>query len=150
MKTLALLLCLFYSHVIVAQATVESFAEKIDFSVENVTICTERSGVTVEELEDVEKQALENGEKNVSEDMKKIGCFWACLMQQQGAMTGSTINGDQMTKYIRKFGEKYGDEDINSDLDKLVEDCANSVKDIDDECQAIMSFHMCTANSRSP
>ncbi|XP_076618007.1 odorant binding protein 12 [Colletes latitarsis] len=149
MKTLPLLLCLFYCHIFVAQASsIESFAEKVDFSVENVTKCIEHSGVTTDGLEEFQKQGNENDGIYGPEDLKKFGCFWACLLQQQGVMTGSTINSDLMAKYIRTLEGKFDVLEANSDLDKVVEDCANSGKDIDDECEAILNFHMCTSKFR--
>ncbi|XP_076164179.1 odorant binding protein 12 [Ptiloglossa arizonensis] len=147
MKNLSLLLCLLFYHVTVDGRSIQSIANRMHIPQENLTECIERSGMTMDELENIFHSPTEIRKLlNDEGDYKQYGCFWACLLQANGMMTGSTFNADAIAASIERESRNHKE---HPRAHANVETCVQTVESTDDECEAALNFNKCLIRSKS-
>ncbi|CAL7951879.1 unnamed protein product [Xylocopa violacea] len=110
---------------------------------EDVAVCMDRTNVTTVELMRLQHSSEKRIELiNEDGEFRRYGCFLACILQFHGAMTGSDLNAQRITETIeRAYGN---DSDVNMFVHKIVQTCADSLAETDDECNVALAFKICT------
>ena len=140
MKNLLLLVGFLFCQEILAKNLTAHYAKIMHLPVEVVTECAEQTHLSIE----MEHQhSLEHNAKTRDNEanVRKYGCFMACVWQKSGMMTGSTL---ELQTIIDRMNAKHPDNvELQSLWQKTVETCATPVEHVEDECEVVLAFKAC-------
>ncbi|XP_032689804.1 pheromone-binding protein Gp-9-like isoform X2 [Odontomachus brunneus] len=138
------MLLLFFT-LIVATMSFEDIAERIastlEMTREEVQTCFHKAKATLEglmRLDEVYEDKLQIMDFNDS--TLRVGCFFACLGQKKGVMTGARVNVD----YIKEIlSHKKVEDNILARILQALDGCTNKVRSITNECEVSLKCIMC-------
>ncbi|XP_043789749.1 uncharacterized protein LOC122713397 [Apis laboriosa] len=95
------------------------------------TLCSQKAGFNLSDLKSKYEDKSE-------EQMKKLGCFEACLFQNVNLMDGNILNAEKLEAGIRKLTPNNFTEDVH----EIIEHCVKEAAD-DDECTVARKYTDC-------
>ncbi|XP_032689799.1 pheromone-binding protein Gp-9-like isoform X2 [Odontomachus brunneus] len=146
---------LFFFTLIVAVNTMsfEDIAERIASTLEvmreEVQTCFHKTNATLEDLMRVDELIYENRLQIIDFDASalKAGCFFACLCQKKGVMTGARVNMDHIKKMIHSNKARPNQ---LAKVFQILDFCANQVRSKTNECEVSLKYILCVVNKMIP
>ncbi|XP_006608619.1 uncharacterized protein LOC102678956 [Apis dorsata] len=118
MKIIVFLLCIIYCALVRADMI--------------AILCSQKAGFNLSDLKSIYEDKSE-------EQMKKLGCFEACLFQKVNLMDGKTLNAEKLEARIRELTP----DNFTEDVHEIIEHCIKEAAD-DDECIVARKYTDCT------
>ncbi|XP_031775640.1 uncharacterized protein LOC116415253 [Apis florea] len=93
--------------------------------------CSEKAGFSLSDLKSIYEGKGE-------EEIKKLGCFEACIFQKLDMMNGNTLNVEKLESRVKELTP----DDFTGDVHEIIEQCVNQAAD-DDECMVARKYSDC-------
>ncbi|KAG9430899.1 odorant binding protein 4 precursor [Apis mellifera carnica] len=94
-------------------------------------LCSQKAGFDLSDLKSMY-------ESNSEEQMKKLGCFEACVFQKLHFMDGNTLNVEKLESGTRELTP----DDFTEDVHEIIEQCVSKAAD-EDECMVARKYIDC-------
>ncbi|XP_016916440.2 uncharacterized protein LOC108000552 [Apis cerana] len=94
-------------------------------------LCSQKAGFNLPDLKSIYEDKSE-------EQMKKLGCFEACVFQKINLMDGNTFNVEELESRIRELTPDSFTEDVH----EIIEQCISEAAD-EDECVVARKYTDC-------
>ncbi|XP_032679943.1 pheromone-binding protein Gp-9-like isoform X2 [Odontomachus brunneus] len=137
-------LLLFFT-LIVATMSFEDIAERIASSLEmtreEVQTCFHKTNATLDlmQIDEISEDRLQT--MDFDNSAVKIGCFFACLGQKKGVMTGARVNVDYIKQFISSH-KKARPNQLTRAF-KILDTCADQVRSKTNECEVSLKYILC-------